>query len=47
MKQDVPPPSGAVTRHALFPTPGHDEAARWNFLAKFNTHMALPCSLVG
>jgi SAM-dependent methyltransferase len=37
---DVPPPYTAVTRHALFPTPSHDDAARFNFLANFNKYMA-------
>ncbi len=37
---DIPPPYTAVTRHALFPEPRHDEAARFNFLANFNKYMA-------
>ncbi len=40
MKQDVPPPYTAVARHAVFPTPGHDEAARYNFLTAFNKYLA-------
>lgn len=40
MKQDVPPPYWAVTRHAVFPTPSHDEAARFNFLANFNKYLS-------
>lgn len=34
------PPYSAVTRHAMFPEPGHDEAARFNFLARFNRYLA-------
>jgi ubiquinone/menaquinone biosynthesis C-methylase UbiE len=37
---DIPPPYTAVTRHAVYPTPSHDEAARFNFLANFNKYMA-------
>jgi SAM-dependent methyltransferase len=37
---DIPPPYTAVTKHAVFPTPSHDEAARFNFLANFNKYMA-------
>jgi ubiquinone/menaquinone biosynthesis C-methylase UbiE len=37
---DIPPPYTAVTRHAVFPEPSHDEAARFNFLANFNKYMA-------
>jgi len=40
MKQDVPPPYTAVARHAVFPTPRHDEAARYNFLTAFNKYLA-------
>lgn len=40
MKPDVPPPYSAVTRHAVFPTPRHDEAARFNFLTAFNTYLS-------
>lgn len=40
MKQDVPPPYSAVTRHAVFPTPSHDESARFNFLANFNKYLS-------
>jgi ubiquinone/menaquinone biosynthesis C-methylase UbiE len=39
-KPEIPPPYTAVTRHAVFPTPSHDEAARFNFLANFNKYMA-------
>jgi SAM-dependent methyltransferase len=41
MKHDVAPPYTAVARHAVFPTPSHDEAARFDFLANFNKYMAL------
>lgn len=37
---DIPPPYTAIGRHALFPTPRHDEAARFNFLAGFNKYLA-------
>jgi ubiquinone/menaquinone biosynthesis C-methylase UbiE len=37
---EIPPPYTEVTRHAVFPTPNHDEAARFNFLANFNKYMA-------
>jgi ubiquinone/menaquinone biosynthesis C-methylase UbiE len=40
MKQDVPPPYSAVTRHAVFPVASHDEAARFNFLTNFNKYLA-------
>ncbi len=40
MKQDVPPPYTAVTRHAVFPEPSHDEAARYNFLTAFNRYLS-------
>lgn len=40
MKHDVPPPYSAVTRHAVFPEPGHDEKARFNFLANFNKYLS-------
>lgn len=40
MKQDVPPPYSAVTRHPVFPTPSHDEAARFNFLTNFNKYLS-------
>lgn len=40
MKHDVAPPYTAVARHAIFPEPDHDEAARFDFLANFNKYMA-------
>ena len=40
MKQDVPPPYSAVTRHSVFPVVSHDEAARFNFLTNFNKYLA-------
>ena len=40
-KIEIPPPYTAVTRHAVFPEPRHDEAARFNFLANFNKYMAV------
>lgn len=39
-KPEIPPPYTAVTRHPVFPTPSHDESARFNFLANFNKYMA-------
>ena len=36
----VGPPYTKVHQHAVFPTPNHDEAARYNFLANFNRYMA-------
>lgn len=40
MKQDVPPPYTAVTRHAVFPNPTHDEAARYDFLTALNKYLS-------
>lgn len=40
MKHDVAPPYNAVARHAAFPEPSHDEAARFDFLANFNKYIA-------
>lgn len=40
MKQDVPPPYSAVARHAVFPSPTHDEAARYNYLAALNKYLS-------
>lgn len=40
MKEDVPPPYTAVSRHAVFPEPSHDEAARFDFLANLNRYLA-------
>jgi ubiquinone/menaquinone biosynthesis C-methylase UbiE len=40
MKHDVPPPYSAVTRHAVFPEPSHDEKARFNFLANLNKYLS-------
>lgn len=39
-REDVPPPYTAVTPHAVFPVPTHDEAARYNFLTAFNKYMS-------
>src|SRR5690606_31654905 len=39
-RQDVPPPYTAVARHDMFPTPTHDEAARFDFLTAFNRYLA-------
>ena len=39
-REDVPPPYSAVARHAVFPTPTHDEAARFNFLTGLNKYLA-------
>jgi ubiquinone/menaquinone biosynthesis C-methylase UbiE len=40
MKQDVPPPYSALTRHPLTPPIGHDDAARFNFLANLNKYLS-------
>ena len=40
MTDDVPPPYSAVARHGMFPTPAHDEAARFDFLAGFNKYLS-------
>lgn len=40
MKHDVAPPYTAVSRHAVFPEPSHDEAARFDFLANFNKYLS-------
>ena len=40
MAADVPPPYTALTRHPMLPEVGHDEAARFNFLANFNRHLS-------
>lgn len=40
MKQDVPPPYSAVAQHAVFPSPTHDEAARYNYLAALNKYLS-------
>ena len=39
-RQDVPPPYTAVARHDVFPTPSHDEAARFDFLTAFNKYLS-------
>ena len=39
-REDVPPPYTAVTRHEVFPTPTHDEAARFNFLTALNKYLS-------
>lgn len=39
-REDVPPPYTAVTAHAVFPAPAHDEAARYNFLTAFNKYLS-------
>ncbi len=40
MRDDLPPPYTAVSRHSVFPTPRHDEVARFNFLANLNKYLA-------
>lgn len=37
---DIPPPWTEVGRHGVFPHGSHDEAARFNFLANLNKHLA-------
>jgi ubiquinone/menaquinone biosynthesis C-methylase UbiE len=39
-RQNVPPPYTAVARHPMFPSPTHDEAARFDFLTAFNRYLA-------
>ena len=39
-RQDVAPPYAAVAKHAVFPIPSHDEAARFDFLANFNKYLS-------
>lgn len=40
MNHDVPPPYTKVTRHAVFPDIGHDDAARFDFLTNFNRYLS-------
>lgn len=40
MKQDLPPPYTALTRHPMMPRTNHDEAARFNFLTHFNRYVS-------
>jgi len=37
---DIAPPYTAVARHGVFPTPSHDEAARFDFLANLNKYLS-------
>lgn len=39
-REEIAPPYTAVAQHDVFPKPGHDDAARFNFLANFNRYMA-------
>ena len=39
-REDVPPAYSAVARHGMFPTPSHDETARFNFLANLNKYLS-------
>lgn len=39
-REDIAPPYTAVARHAVFPEPRHDEAARFNFLANLNKYLS-------
>lgn len=39
-REDIAPPYTEVTQHAIFPKPGHDEAARFDFLANLNRYMS-------
>jgi len=39
-RDDIPPDYREVKRHAVFPEVSHDEAARFNFLANLNRHVA-------
>lgn len=40
-RDDIPPPYSEVARHGVFPEVGHDDAARFNFLANLNKHLAV------
>jgi len=40
-RDDIPPDYREVKRHGMFPDIAHDEAARFNFLAALNKHLAL------
>lgn len=40
MTEEPAPPYTAVERHAMFPVPSHDEAARFDFLANFNKYLS-------
>ncbi|WP_448584963.1 class I SAM-dependent methyltransferase [Thermaurantiacus sp.] len=40
-RSDIPPPYTEVARHGVFPEVAHDEAARFNFLANLNRHLAV------
>src|SRR6476659_898582 len=40
MSEDPAPPYTAGERHAMFPVPSHDEAARFDFLANFNKYLS-------
>lgn len=39
-RDDIPPDYREVKRHGVFPEVSHDEAARFNFLANLNRHVA-------
>jgi hypothetical protein len=39
-REDIAPPYTEVARHGVFPTPSHDEAARFNFLANLNKYVS-------
>jgi len=39
-RDDIPPDYREVKRHGVFPEVAHDEAARFNFLANLNRHVA-------
>ncbi len=40
-RDDIPPPYTEVALHGVSPQPSHDEAARFNFLANLNKHLAM------
>lgn len=40
VRTDTPPPWHLVGKHGVFPEAGHDEIARFNFLANLNKHIA-------
>lgn len=39
-RDDIPPPYTEVARHGVFPHVGHDDSARFNFLANLNKHLS-------
>ena len=40
MAKNIPPTYDKIARHAVFPETGHDDRARYNFIANLNKHLA-------